>query len=113
MPRKKTSSAARVDVSHLTPKEQEQRRRTIAQLNPGFLEEMQHCANSLDMTLEEFTYHLDEALEDEDYYHNMGGNESYYDFDWNKIWVGYELLTGRKVPPSRWGRPRVPFSCAC
>jgi hypothetical protein len=97
----------------LTPKEEEQRIATIIQLNPEFIQEMKLCASAVEMSFEAFLEILHCAVEDEDYYESMGGNESYRDYNWDKIWVGYELLTGKKVPPSRWGGPRVPFSCAC
>ena len=110
MSRRKTSSAANAELS---PEEEQQRRDTIAMLHPEYVLEMENCAAALDMTPEEFLEVLHEALRDEEYYQNMGDNERYRDYDWSKIWYGYELLTGKKVPPSRWGGPRVPFSCAC
>lgn len=100
-------------MTKLTPEEEEQRIRTITQLNPEFLQEMRLCADALQMEFEDFLGVLHEAVADEDYYESMGSNESYNDYDWRKIWAGYELLTGKKVPPSRWGGWRVPFSCAC
>jgi hypothetical protein len=109
MNKRKTSSAA---PAERTSEEERIRRETIELLHPG-LQEMRKCAESLHMEFGEFVAHLDCAVEDEEYWHGMGDNESYRDYDWNKIWVGYELLSGKRVPPSRWGGPRVPFSCAC
>lgn len=90
-----------------------QRIKTIEMLNPEFIHEMKDCAAALNLGFDDFLDILHDAVRDDDYYESMGSNESYRDFDWAKIWVGYELLTGKKVPPSRYGGWRVPFSCAC
>ena len=92
---------------------QRQRRKTIELLNPEVIHEMKDCARALELTFDDFLAILDRGAEDEGYYESMGSNESYNDYNWVKIWMGYELLTGKKVPPSRYGGPRVPFSCAC
>lgn len=92
---------------------EQQRIKTIELLNPAFIHEIRACANTVDMTFDEFLEVLHAAVEDEEYYVGMGNNEDYRTHDWNKIWAGYELLTGKKVPPSRWCGPRVPFSCSC
>lgn len=90
-----------------------QRIKTIEMLNPEFLGEMRDCAESLNMEFEEFLDHLHAAYNDEGYYEGVGDNESYRSYDWNKIWLGYELLTGKKVDLAKWGYARIPFSCAC
>lgn len=110
MSKRKTSSAA---PAELTEEELLQRRKTIELLNPETISEMRACAEALEMDFDYFMSILDQAVEDEEFYESMGDNEDYRLYDWNKIWVGYELLTGKQVPPSRWGGPRVPFSCAC
>lgn len=92
---------------------QAKRLKTIEMLNPEFIREMKTCAEALNLTFEGFLDILHEAVADEFYYESMGSNESYRDYDWAKIWAGYELLTGKKVPPSRYGGWRVPFSCSC
>lgn len=102
------------NVDNMTPEQLDfERRRTIEMLHPELKREMEACATALEMDFDEFMEHLHGAAADDDYFHGTGPNESYYDFNWTKIWLGYELLTGKKVPPSKWGGPRVPFSCAC
>jgi hypothetical protein len=99
----------------LTKKEMKQRQDTIALLNPEVVQEMRNCAEAIEMDFDQFMEVLNRAAEDPDYYESMGDNESYGDYDWNKIWDGWELLTGKKLVatdrhgPRRW----APFSCAC
>lgn len=100
-------------MTELTRKERQQRIKTIELLNPEFIREMKLCAGALGFDFDEFVGVLERAVEDDSYYESMGANQSYDEYDWNKIWVGYELLTGTKVPPNKWGGPRVPFSCSC
>ena len=96
------------------------RRETIELLHPQLRKEMDACATAMDMTWEEFLEHLRLVAEGEEkegswgYYVDVGDNEAYKNFDWNKIWTGYELITGRTVPPNKWSRwPGSGFNCSC
>ena len=91
---------------------EQQRLKTIEMLHPEVIHEMKHCADALGMEFEGFVEVLNRAARDPDYYESMGQNESYRDYNWDKIWLGWELLTMKKAPRSKWGPP-IPFSCAC
>lgn len=90
---------------------QQIRMETIERLNPDCIPEMRACATALNMTFESFVDTLKEAARDPDFYLHMGNNESYSDYDWAKIWRGFEILTGEKAPATTY--PHAPFSCSC
>lgn len=101
-------------MTELTAEQKEQRIKTIELLNPDWLNEMRDCANKLGVRLEDFIRYLDEAVDDDGFVLHTGDlSIGSYQFDWNKIWAGYELLTLKRVPASRWANPQIPFSCAC
>lgn len=98
----------------MTPEEFDlYRRHTIEMVNPELVREIRNCAEALEMSFEEFLAVLQESQDDDRFYQNMGTNQAYDEFDWNKIWAGWELITGKQAKPSSWGGPRRPFSCAC
>lgn len=98
----------------MTPEEfEEARRDTILMLHPDYMAEIRGCADAVEMSLEQFLAVLDSAADDGNYYEPMGSNEAYNDFDWNKIWSGWELLTGKQRPITGGAWDRVPFTCAC
>lgn len=102
-------------VEKMTPEELERHRQlTIEMLHPELKVEIEACASAMEMTYDEFMEHLRFIVEDDSYYIDVGDNEAYKNYDWAKIWSGYELFTGTVVTASAWGRyPGTGFNCAC